>query len=266
MAWFRKKYRHPDPRVRLQAVAGLSDTGLLVELACGDDSPRVRLAAVERLTRDEDLQLVALDGKFIDARLAAVDKIASQQKLAEIIKLRKNFELMGACFARIHNREILEAIANDTAYNPAARRLAVEQFADESFLSDVEQSTRTEAADSATESSVDALLDAYGDVKVVRAIGRFRRSEKALRALGAIARRGGQAGEMALEYLCRALASSNTRIRQVAEQELGRLRRPELVAQLATSLDDPRLAEPIERILRAIGTPAARQALGEQDG
>ena len=205
---------------------------------------------------------MALDGKFLDARLAAVDRIDNQQLLAEIVKKRKNYELMGACFARIHDREILQAIANDTSYNPAARRLAVEQFADESYLNEVGQSVGPDT-DADSEASVDALLATYGDVKVVRAIGRFRRSEKALRALGAIARRGGEAGELALEYLCRALASPNQKLRQLAEQQLARLRQPRQVTLLAASLDDPRLAEPIRRVLDAIDTPAARQVLGK---
>ena len=46
-------------------------------------------------------------------------------------------KLMGACFARITDRRVLEAIAQDTAYNPTARRMAVEQFADESYLTDL---------------------------------------------------------------------------------------------------------------------------------
>jgi len=264
MGIFRKDHHHDDPRVRLEAVAALDDQDALVEVACGDDSPRVRMAAVARVEGDERLAVIAKDAVELDVRLAAVERIESERLLAEIIKARKNYQLMGACFARITDRGVLESIAQDPGYNPTARRIAVDQFADESYLADLGGGDRPE--DDRGEPDVEGLMQAYGDVRVVRAIGRFRRSEKALRALGRIARRGGEPAEMAVEYLCRALASDNPDVRRRATDELARIRDPDLVACLVRSLDDPRLHQPIQAVLQKIDTPEAREAPGTVGG
>jgi hypothetical protein len=256
-------FKKDDPRARLESVEKSGDTGELIEAACSDDSPRVRLAAVAKLNDDETLSKVALDAKELDVRIAAVERISSQQLLADIIKARKNYELMGACFARITDRKILEAIAQDTGYNPTARRIAVEQFADESYLEDVSKA-KEEKDTGRGEAAIDRLLEASGDLRVVRAIGRFRHSEKAARALGAIAKKGGESGGLAVEYLCRALGSSNPKVQATAKGELAGLSDPELVSLLVRSLDDPKLREPVRDVLKQINTPEARKALGQE--
>jgi hypothetical protein len=257
----KRDHRHSDPRVRLQVVEKLDDQEALVEVACEDDSPRVRMAAVARVVGDQGLAKIAKDAKEIDVRLAAVERISSQQLLAEIIKARKNYQLMGACFARITNREILQAIAEDTGYNPTARRMAVEQFADESYLSDLTQKDEGSEEETAKEVDVEALMEMYGGVRMVRAIGRFRRSEKALRALGKVAHKGGEAGELAVEYLCRALGSTNPDLEACATEELITLSDPDLVACLVRAMDKPSRLGPIRKVLQRIETPEAREAL-----
>ena len=256
-------FKKDDPRARLEAVEKSSDSRDLLEAACADDSPRVRLAAVAKLNDDETLAKVALDAKELDVRIAAVERISSQQLLADIIKARKNYELMGACFARITDRKILEAIAQDPGYNPTARRIAVEQFADESYLDDVSKA-KEEKDDRKSDEAIGRLLEASGDLRVVRAIGRFRHSEKAARALGAIAKKGGESGGLAVEYLCRALGSSNPKVQATAKGELAGISDPELVSLLVRSLDDPKLREPIRDVLKQINTPEARKALGQE--
>ena len=256
-------FKKDDPRARLEAVEKSGDQAELVEVACADDSPRVRMAAVAKLGDDETLAKVALDAKELDVRIAAVERISSQQLLADIIKARKNYELMGACFARITDRKILEVIAQDTGYNPTARRIAVEQFADESYLDDVTKA-KDDKETGRGEAAIGRLLEASGDLRVVRAIGRFRNSEKAARALGAIAKKGGESGGLAVEYLCRALGSSNPKVQATAKGELCDLSDPELVSLLVRSLDDPKLREPIRDVLKQINTPEAQKALGQE--
>ena len=277
---FRSGSRNPDPEIRLAAVAKLTDESALAEIAAADHSARVRLAAVAKIASDVHLAEVARDGQAMDARLAAVERISSQELLANIIKTRKNFELMGACFARITDRGVLQSIAEDADYNPAARRMAVEQFADEAYLDDVagngegnsNGATRnngdglTGGADRKSDAAIDAILATYGDVRVVRALGRFRGSEKALRGLGTIARRGDEVGGLAVEYLCRALKSANSRLRGCAVEELAALRDPDLVSVIVRGLDTPELTQPLREVLRSIGTHQALAALGEDGG
>jgi hypothetical protein len=110
---------------------------------------------------------------------------------------------------------------------------------------------------------VDAFVEAYGGgLRGVRAIGRFKRSEKALKALGTIARKGGETGGLAVEYLCSALASANPKLVDCAQEELAVLRDPDLVDCIIRSLDNENLRRPVREVLGRIDTPEARAAVG----
>ena len=80
--------------------------------------------------------------------------------------------------------------------------------------------------------------------------------------LAVFARQGGEPAELAIDYLCRVLGSSNPSLREHAKKELIGLSHPGLVACLVRALDDPKLRQPIEEVLRAVDTPEARDALG----
>ena len=144
------------------------------------------------------------------------------------------------------------------------RRMAVEYFADESYLADVAEA-EAEQPERKTEDAVEAFVEAYGGgLRGVRAIGRFRRSEKALRALGTIARKGGETGGLAVEYLCSALGSANPKLSDCAAEELAVLSEPDVVDCIIRALDTTDLRDPIRRVLRRIDTPEARTALGDE--
>jgi len=258
----KKDHQHPNPNVRIGAVAKLEDPDVLVTVACTDDSPRVRLTAVSRLTNDIHLEQVARKSEYLDTRLVAVERVFSQRILADLLKSPENLELIGICFSRITDRRIIESIAEDTSYSAAVRRMAVEYYADESFLADATDAAEAEP-ERKSEAAVEAFVDAYGGgLRGVRAIGRFRRSEKALRALGTIARKGGETGGLAVEYLCSALGSANPKLVECATSELAVLRDPDLVDCIIRSLDKENLRGPIRRVLEQIDTPEANAALG----
>jgi hypothetical protein len=257
----KKGHVSSNPRVRLAAVEKLDDPEALVEVACTDESPRVRLTAVSRLNDDLHLDQVARNAESLDARLVAVERIFSQRTVADLLKESKNVDLIGMCFSKISDRRIIESIAQDPVYSAAVRRMAVEYFADESYLSEAVESEEKPARKS--EEAVQAFVDAYGGgLRGVRAIGRFKRSEKALKALGTIARKGGETGGLAVEYLCSALGSANSKLVECAADELAQLGDPDLVDCVIRALDNPNLREPIRKILMRINTPEARAALG----
>jgi HEAT repeat protein len=255
-----------DPRARLDAVEKLTDEDALVEVACTDDSPRVRLVAVSKINDDSRLLKVIENAKELDVRLVAVERLSSQQLVADIVKKRENIELIGVCFSRITDAKLITSIAHDQECNPVARRMAVEHFADESYLAEATKAAETvekKQLDRKSPEAVSAFMDAYGGgLAGVRAIGRFRRSEKALKALGTIAGKGGEEGGLAIEYLCQGLASPNPSLKKCAADELAELKDPETVASLIRSLDNPNLREPIREVLKRIDTPEARAALG----
>jgi hypothetical protein len=261
----KRDHTHTDPQVRLSAVEKLADVDTLVEVACNDDSPRVRLTAVSRIVDDQHLEKVAKSAKALDVRLVAIERMFSQGSVADLLKSPDHLDLVGMCFSRLTDRGIIESIAKDPAYSPVVRRLAVEHFADESFLAEV-AGTGDKAPERKSEEAVAAFVEAYGGgLRGVRAIGRFRRSEKALMALGTIARQGGDTGGLAVEYLATALGSSNPKLAKVAAEELRDIKDPDLVDCLIHALDNPSLREPIRQVLEQIDTPEARAALGQPE-
>jgi hypothetical protein len=256
----KKDHTNPNPSVRLTAVGKLEDPETLIEVACHDDSPRVRLTAISRLGDDLHLEQVAREAESLDVRLVAVERMFSQRVVADLLKEPENVELIGMCFSKLSDRRIIESIAQDPDYSSTVRRMAVEYYADESYLSELEP----EKPERKSPEAVQAFVDAYGGgIRGVRAIGRFKRSEKALRALGTIARQGGETGGLAVEYLCSALGSANPKLVDCAASELEQLRDPDLVDCVIRALDNPNLTKPIREMLRRIDTPEARAALGE---
>ncbi len=262
----KKDHEHPNPNVRIKAVEKLEDPEIVLKVACTDDSARVRLTAVSRLTNDLHLERVARNGEFLDVRLVAVERMFSQRILADLLKSPDNLELIGMCFSRITDRRIIESIAEDTAYSAAVRRMAIEYYADESFLEDAAKEADKEP-ERKSEEAVEAFVDVYGGgLRGVRAIGRFKRSEKALKALGTIAQKGGETGGLAVEYLCSALASANPKLVECAADEIAVLRDPDLIDCIIRSLDNENLRQPIREVLKRIDTPEARAALGIRPG
>jgi len=262
----KKDHLHENPQVRLKAVEEMTDPEMLVTVACTDDSPRVRLTAVAKLKDDQNLERIARGAEFLDARLVAVERIFSQGVIADLLKDPENLALMSVCFSRMSDRRIIESVAQDEAYGGVVRRMAVEYFADSGYLDEVaEASQAPEMVEPSAEQRVEAFVELYGGgLRGVRAIGRFRRSEKALKALGTIARQGGETGGLAIEYLCSALASANPKLAECAADELGVLKDTESVDILIRAMDNPSLREPAQRVLRRIGTPEALAALGNE--
>ncbi|MDP8240898.1 MAG: HEAT repeat domain-containing protein [Candidatus Hatepunaea meridiana] len=257
---FRPAYKSKDPEVRLKAVETLNDQSALKIIAEEDKSPRVRMAAIEKITDQDVLTQVALDGNEIDARIAAVERIDSQETLAEIIKLRKNYELMAACFSRITDKKILEAIANDPEYNMSARRIAIENYADEALLQEAIQPA-TGVDKPKTPEEIKELIAKYGGAQLVRALGRFRGSKGALTALGEIMRQGGEPAAQAVQYLAQALIHANKGVRQCAEDQLATISKGELVAELVRYMDKTELHKRILAVLEHIEHPDARQII-----
>jgi len=257
----KKDHTHTNPKVRMVALEKLDDPEVLVEVACSDDSPRVRLTAVSRLTDDPHLEKVARQAESLDVRLVAVERIFSQGTIADLLKEPEDVELIGMCFSRITDRRIIESIAEDPDFSPTVRRMAVEYYADESYLAEAAEAEPVRKTDEA----VEAFIEVYGGgLHGVRAIGRFRRSEKALRALGTVARKGGETGGLAVEYLCSALGSANPKLVECATVELETIKNPDLVDCIIRALDNENLRKPIREVLLRIDTPEARAVLGNQ--
>ena len=248
-----------DPRVRLEKLDAVTDEDALVAVACADDSPRVRLFAISRIRDDDKLLKVASEAAELDVRLLAIERISSQEKVADLLRDRKNLELYGMCFSRITDRRLIESIAEDADVSPVARRLAVEHFASEAYLAEVYE----EKTGRKSPRAVEAFLQYYGGgLKGVRAIGRFKRSPKALKALGTIAKKGGEEGELAVEYLCNALGSANSDLVKIASDELATIEDPDLVAAIVRALEDSKLSQPIRDVLKRIDTEKSRASQG----
>lgn len=249
MAWlFRSKLKHPDEKVRLEALQKLADPDKVVEVACRDASPAVRLEAVRKLKDPIHLARVVKEGEGLEARVEAVGRIQDQGLLARILLERKNNAIMEAAFENLTDPEVLKKIAEDDRYNIATRRIAIDNFADQSFLEEVARNVTTpgvrEAAlkrlteevgtvpasvasqepkvETPDPGHIEAILEQYGAERIIEAIGKFRGSEKAIRSLGLVAAKGIEGSDRAVHFLEKALEHSNPHIRVCALEELAR--------------------------------------------
>jgi hypothetical protein len=259
---FKPAYKSKNPENRLQAVTSLADQQQLATLAMSDTSPRVRNAAVRKISDQELLFDVALNGKEIDSRIIAVEQIKSQEKLAEIIKIRKNFQLLGACFSKITDKDILQKIAYDTEYNMSARRLAIEQFADEAYLKAFEEKSSIDKKTKSKE-EIDSIITKYGGDQLVHALGKFRGSKNAMKALGELLHRGGTAAHSAVEQLAKGLLHANLEIAQEAEKQLISIKDPDLIALLVRMIQNKELQDKVLSILRKIDHEDAREIVNK---
>jgi len=261
--FFRAGHQSKNPEARLKAVANIKDQSLLAQMAGNDNSPRVREAVVSKIDDQQLLMTIALDGEHIDARIMAVEKIESQESLAKVIKTRKNLKLMGACFARITDRKILERIANDPEYNISARRMAVENFADESYLAEIAP-TSDEAEKIKSPEEIEALIEKYGAARLVRVFGKFRGSKNAILALGEIVRMGGESALGAIDYLTISLRHANPEICKCAADQLTGLSDVEQISHLIRLMDNAQLHPKILAVLERINHPEARRIVEQE--
>ena len=222
-----------DAEARRRAVTREDDETRLVDYACRDADLETRHLAVDRLATVSAWRAVALNGQYLDARLRAVEQIDDPWLLAEIVRERKNRELMLACMARIMDQEVLAHIARDSRFNIATRRLAVQMFSEPVLLAEVlsglaepglRQALHERAgggpplpAPSPTppdiEARVERLLTTYEPDVLVEALAAFRDSPGAVGALGVLCRRQDSAAHRALEVLTRLLRHPRADIR-----------------------------------------------------
>lgn len=222
-----------DAEARRRAVASEGDEAKLVAYACHDADLETRHLAVDRLNTVSAWRAVALNGQHLDARLRAVEHIDDPWQLAEIIRERKNRELMLACMARITDQQVLALIARDARFNIATRRLAVQMFSEPALLAEIlsdlaepglRQALRERAGSGTTlsaptpteadiEARVERLLTTYEPDVLVEALAAFRDSPGAVGALGVLCRRQDHAAQRALDVLTRLLRHPRADIR-----------------------------------------------------
>ncbi len=235
----------------------------LVRIAMEDPELEHRLLAVDRLGSQDALERVALDGSHLDARLKAVRRITDQRVLARIMRERKQPDLMMACFEGIRDPAVLEEVARDTRQSLTARRIAIDMFADRDALLDILRSVNApvlrraaverigdqdlraqleaELAAHRPDENLDRILETYDADVLVEFLGAFRDSPSAVRALGRLAGRGGEAGEHAAVILTRLLKHARAEIRRIALEGLADTEAfpADVVEEMAGSDPDP---------------------------
>jgi HEAT repeat protein len=244
--FFGPKIKHPDEQVRLKALSRIDDETALIEVAATDASPAVRLSAARKIRNPGRLAELVDRAKQMDVILDAVGRIRDPKTLARIILDHKNLQIMHAAFEGITDPRVLEDIAQDSRYSVQARRLAIDNYADQAFLNDVSSAAPPpKAAGSPPEKelnteNIQALVERYGGARLADAIGKFRGSERAVRSLGLIARNAADGRSNAIRYLDKALDHSNPHIRRCALEELSTLVPDPSVAPLLSRMkNDP---------------------------
>ncbi|MDB6093694.1 MAG: hypothetical protein JWM32_1256 [Verrucomicrobia bacterium] len=106
---FQKKWKHPDPAVRQEAVRGLKDQDLLGEIATNDSSDDVRSAAIDTLKDQDVLERLALSD--LPCARAAGAKVTDSYNLERIAKLAVQSSVRQQAIGRITDNNLLLRIS-----------------------------------------------------------------------------------------------------------------------------------------------------------
>ncbi len=136
-SFFKPKWQHKDPKVRLQAIATLGgDSVELIKLAQTDPDHDVKMEAVLRLTHLPTLvQLGHGTGALADRAKQRVIVLASTDPHHDA--------LLADVFQWLNNPALIRSIARDPTRGAKLRRHAIEQSHDQDLLFDIAQNDQS---------------------------------------------------------------------------------------------------------------------------
>jgi tetratricopeptide (TPR) repeat protein len=160
--WFRPKWRHSNPSIRIAAVKALtspatlarvakadadasirrvavemlSDQGVLGEVAKADADEQVRALALSRVTEAAVLADIVQNGRPGEARMAALARLTEPALLGEVAKKNDDVELRKSATLRVTDTALLADIATK---DPAVsvRQVAIPRVTDATVLAEV---------------------------------------------------------------------------------------------------------------------------------
>jgi hypothetical protein len=146
----------------------------------------------------------------------------------------------------------------------SARRMAIENYADESYIKEFNEQQTDEFKPKSPE-EIKTLIQRYGAERLVRAMGKFKGSTMAIHALGVIMKQGGDSAVQALEYIANGLKYASEEVSSSAYEELIQIKDPDLISKLIGLMEDDELAPKILEVLKKIDHPDARQVVESED-
>ena len=124
--FFRPKWKHSDPKVRLEAIEKVIDKSILNRISRYDINADVRITAIEKVTDNIVLKEIAMNDKNADVRRAATKKVIDKSILNRISRYDINADVRITAIQKVTNQKVLSAIAmNDE--NADVRNAAVER-------------------------------------------------------------------------------------------------------------------------------------------
>ena len=134
--WFRPKWRHSNPTVRMAAVKTLTDPAILGRVAKGDADASIRLAAVELVSDQRVLGEVAKTDADEQVRGQALGRVTEAAILADIVQKGRPGETRAVALARLTEPALLGEVAkgNDDV---ELRRSATLRVTDTAVLAEI---------------------------------------------------------------------------------------------------------------------------------
>ncbi len=122
--------------VRGKAVAKVTDQATLAEIAQHDRSLSVREKAISLLRYEKVLTKIALTAKNPTLRSAAVKKLSDDVVLMKILRKEQDGNIRGLIIAKISDQKHLAYIAINDQYEES-RRMAIYKLTDQAALADI---------------------------------------------------------------------------------------------------------------------------------
>jgi len=134
--WFRPRWRHSNPAIRILAVKTLTKPAILARVATCDADANVRRTAVEMLSNQAVLGEVAKADADEELRSLALGQVTEATILADIVQKGKPGDTRAAALARLTDATLLGEVArgNDDA---ELRRTATLRVTDSALLGEI---------------------------------------------------------------------------------------------------------------------------------
>lgn len=169
--WFRPKWRHSNPSIRVVAVKGLTSPATLARVAREDAEASIRSVAVEMLSDQGVLGEVAKADADVLVRTLALGRVTEAAVLADIVQQGRHGDTRTAALARLTEPELLGEVAkkNDDV---ELRKSATLRVTDPAVLAEIvrkdpEVSVRQVAVPRVTDATVLAeIVKTESDVSI----------------------------------------------------------------------------------------------------
>ena len=137
--FLKRKWRHPDPRIRRVGVAQLRDQSILEDIANTDEDPDIRIIAIGKISNSDVLAGIARISRHSNVRMAAMKRVKDPTVIEDIVKYSKYEDIRIAAMKRVKDATVIEDVARYDEHADV-RIAAMKRVKDPTVIEDIARS------------------------------------------------------------------------------------------------------------------------------